>query len=159
MNITNVAVIGAGTMGNGIAHVFAQNGFKVNLVDVNPAQLEKARQTIAKNLDRQIAKGGLTEDQKQSTLANIASISDLATGVSAVGLVVEAATENADLKKKSVEAIMQPSFPFVDAQAPIEEVSKLITKDSNAVLMKDLAGVTHIITKHDIIHAVAYMGG
>lgn len=66
--------------------------------------------------------------------------------------------ENGDLKNKSISAVMQPPFPFVDAQAPIEEVSKLITKDSNAVLMKDLAGITHIITKHDIIHAVAYMG-
>jgi cystathionine beta-synthase len=66
--------------------------------------------------------------------------------------------ENGDLKNKSISSVMQPPFPFVDAQAPIEEVSKLITKDSNAVLMKDLAGTTHIITKHDIIHAVAYMG-
>jgi cystathionine beta-synthase len=66
--------------------------------------------------------------------------------------------ENGELKNKNISAVMQPPFPFVDAQAPIEEVSKLITKDSNAVLMKDLAGTTHIITKHDIIHAVAYMG-
>ena len=66
--IQNVGVIGAGTMGNGIAHVFAQNGFKVKLVDVNSSQLEKAVQTISRNLDRQIAKGTLTEEQKKNTL-------------------------------------------------------------------------------------------
>lgn len=126
MNITNIAVIGAGTMGNGIAHVFAQNGFKVNLVDVNPAQLEKARQTISKNLDRQIAKGGLSEEQKQTTLANISSVSDLATGVSGVGLVVEAATENADLKKKI--------FQLIDEAAPPDAI--LATNTSSISITK-----------------------
>ena len=111
MNITNVAVIGAGTMGNGIAHVFAQSGFKVNLIDVNPAQLDKARQTILKNLDRQIAKGALTEDQKQTTLSNISSVSDIATGVASVGLVVEAATENTELKRKIFQLIDEAAPP------------------------------------------------
>ena len=66
--IKNVSVIGAGTMGNGIAHVFAQAGFKVSLVDVNPSQLQRALDTINKNLDRQITKGTITEDQKKATL-------------------------------------------------------------------------------------------
>ena len=65
MNIKNVSVIGAGTMGNGIAHVFAQSGFKVNLVDVNPSQLQRALDTINKNLDRQLSKVTITEDQKK----------------------------------------------------------------------------------------------
>ena len=68
MSIKNVSVIGSGTMGNGIAHVFAQSGFTVNLIDVNPSQLQRALATITKNLDRQVAKGTLTEDQKKSTL-------------------------------------------------------------------------------------------
>jgi 3-hydroxybutyryl-CoA dehydrogenase len=100
MEINNVTVIGAGTMGNGIAHVFAQSGFKVNLVDVSAAQLEKAIQTISKNIDRQIAKGTVTEDQKKNTLANIHSVTDLAQGVKNADLVVEAATENTELKLK-----------------------------------------------------------
>jgi 3-hydroxybutyryl-CoA dehydrogenase len=100
MEINNVTVIGAGTMGNGIAHVFAQSGFKVNLVDVSAAQLEKAIQTISKNIDRQIAKGTVTEDQKKNTLVNIHSVTDLAQGVKNADLVVEAATENTELKLK-----------------------------------------------------------
>ncbi len=100
MSVKNIAVIGAGTMGNGIAHVFAQNGFPVTLIDVNAAQLEKAIQTISKNFDRQIAKGSATEDQKQSALKNITTSSDLAAGVKEVDIVVEAATENIDLKLK-----------------------------------------------------------
>ena len=98
--IKNVAVIGAGTMGNGIAHVFAQNGFKVNLVDVNSSQLEKAVQTISRNLDRQIAKGALNDEQKKNTLGNIETKNDLVNGVRDCQLVVEAATENVELKLK-----------------------------------------------------------
>src|SRR5581483_3784250 len=98
MNVQNVAVIGAGTMGNGIAHVFAQNGFAVNLVDVNAGQLEKALQTIQKNFDRQIAKGTATEEQKKAALANLTTHTDMAQGVHAASLVIEAATENIDLK-------------------------------------------------------------
>ena len=97
--IQNVAVIGAGTMGNGIAHVFAQNGFKVKLIDVNPAQLEKAIQTITKNFDRQVTKGTATEEQKKAALANIKTENDLG-AVKDCQLVVEAATENLELKIK-----------------------------------------------------------
>jgi 3-hydroxybutyryl-CoA dehydrogenase len=103
--IQQVAVIGAGTMGNGIAHVFAQNGFKVNLIDVNAAQVEKALQTIQKNFDRQIAKGNATEEQKKNALGNISTFNDLATGVKDCGLIVEAATENTDLKLKIFKQI------------------------------------------------------
>ncbi|MFN5134902.1 MAG: 3-hydroxyacyl-CoA dehydrogenase family protein [Chitinophagaceae bacterium] len=93
-----ISVIGAGTMGNGIAHVFAQSGFNVNLVDVHYSQLEKAMATIGKNLDRQVAKGALTEEQKQTTLKNISIKSDLIDGIKDAELIVEAATENINLK-------------------------------------------------------------
>lgn len=96
--IQQVSVIGAGTMGNGIAHVFAQAGYEVTLVDVQPAQLEKALATIGKNLDRQIAKGTCTEADKTSTLGRIRTSSVVAAGVQQAQLVVEAATENTDLK-------------------------------------------------------------
>ena len=94
----NISVVGAGTMGNGIAHVFAQNGFKVNLVDVSAAQLDRALATIGKNLDRQVAKGSLTEEQKQATLKNLTTVTSIIDGVKNADLVVEAATENVNLK-------------------------------------------------------------
>lgn len=94
----NISVIGAGTMGNGIAHVFAQSGFKVTLIDVQYSQLEKAIATITKNFDRQIAKGSATEEQKQTALKNIKPVTDLIEGVKDAELVVEAATENIELK-------------------------------------------------------------
>ena len=94
----NISVIGAGTMGNGIAHVFAQNGFAVTLIDVSAAQLEKAVATISKNLDRQVAKGSLTEEQKATALNNISTNTSIADGVQNAELIVEAATENINLK-------------------------------------------------------------
>lgn len=95
-----VAVIGAGTMGNGIAHVFAQNGFEVSLIDVSATQLEKAIATITKNMDRQVAKGSLTEEQKAQSLQCLTTHTSIAVGVKDAELVVEAATENVDLKLK-----------------------------------------------------------
>jgi 3-hydroxybutyryl-CoA dehydrogenase len=93
-----ISVIGAGTMGNGIAHVFAQAGFTVSLIDSQPNQLDKALKTIALNLDRQIAKGLLTTEAKAAALAAISIHPDIPTGVARAELVVEAATENTDLK-------------------------------------------------------------
>jgi 3-hydroxybutyryl-CoA dehydrogenase len=98
MSINNISVIGAGTMGNGIAHVFAQNGFTVNLIDVNPTQLQRALATIEKNLDRQIAKAAITEADKKTTIANITMLSDIHEGIKAADLVIEAASENIELK-------------------------------------------------------------
>ena len=95
-----IAVIGAGTMGNGIAHVFAQNGFAVHLIDVSQQALDKALATISRNLDRQLAKQAITEEDKQQTLHHLHTFTSLAAGVQDVQLVVEAATENADLKLK-----------------------------------------------------------
>ena len=105
--MTNIAVIGAGTMGNGIAHVFAQHGYKVTLIDVAAAQLQKAIDTISKNFDRQIAKGTLTEDQKQRAIANISTQTEIANGVKNAGLIVEAATENVNLKLQIFQQLDQ----------------------------------------------------
>ena len=99
-HIKNVTVIGSGTMGNGICHVFAQAGFKVNMMDINQAAMDKALLTIAKNMDRQIAKAAMTEEAKAAALANISTYTDMASAVKDADLVVEAATENIDLKLK-----------------------------------------------------------
>jgi 3-hydroxybutyryl-CoA dehydrogenase len=127
----NVAVIGAGTMGNGIAHVFAQNGFKVNLIDVNAAQLEKAIQTIQKNFDRQIAKGAATEEQKNNALANLTTFTDLAKGVDGTELVVEAATENIDLKLNI--------FKQLDSLAP---ANAMLATNTSSISITRIAAVT-----------------
>jgi 3-hydroxybutyryl-CoA dehydrogenase len=94
----NIAVIGAGTMGNGIAHTFAQSGFTVKLIDVSEKSLDKGMATIAANLDRMVAKGTITEEDKLKTIGNIITYTDIKDGVVGVDLVVEAATENIDLK-------------------------------------------------------------
>ncbi len=94
----NITVIGSGTMGNGIAHVFAQNGFKVSLMDISQPALDKAVAKIGKNFDRQINKGRLTEDDKTNALANITTFTELKQAVANADLVVEAATENEELK-------------------------------------------------------------
>jgi 3-hydroxybutyryl-CoA dehydrogenase len=96
----NVAVIGAGTMGNGIAHTFAQSGFNVQLIDISESSLEKGMATISKNLDRMVSKEKITDSDKQNTLNNITTHTDLVNGVKTAALVVEAATENVDLKLK-----------------------------------------------------------
>lgn len=129
--MTNISVIGAGTMGNGIAHVFAQTNFKVTLIDVNAAQLEKALATIAKNLDRQVTKGVLTEEQKAATLANLATETDVAKGVAAAHLVVEAATENIDLKLKI--------FKQMDEAAP---ANCILATNTSSISITKIAAAT-----------------
>jgi 3-hydroxybutyryl-CoA dehydrogenase len=98
--IKNVTVIGSGTMGNGIAHTFAQHGFKVSLVDISADALAKAVQTVANNLDRQLKKGSIDEQGKADTLTRIKTYTDLQQGASNAHLVIEAATENRDIKLK-----------------------------------------------------------
>jgi 3-hydroxybutyryl-CoA dehydrogenase len=137
----NVSVIGAGQMGNGIAHVFAQAGFTVTLIDVNASQLEKAIATIGKNFDRQIAKGSIAEDVKTSALNNINTSTDLAVGVANAQLVVEAATENIDLKLKI--------FKSIDEAAP--QGCILATNTSSISITKIAAATTrpqHVIGMH-----------
>src|SRR5690554_2844291 len=101
----NIAVIGAGTMGNGIAHTFAQSGFTVKLIDISEASLERGMKTIATNLDRMVAKGTITEDDKHKTIGNIITYTDMKDGVVGTDLVVEAATENVNLKLKIFEQL------------------------------------------------------
>jgi len=94
----NITVIGSGTMGNGIAHVFAQQGFQVSLVDLKEDFLQKAVSTISKNMDRQVAKRKLSEEDKTAALSRISTFTDLKSGVSSADLVIEAATENLSIK-------------------------------------------------------------
>lgn len=103
----NIAVIGAGTMGNGIAHTFAQKGFQVNLIDISEKSLEKGMATITTNLDRMVAKESITEADKAQTLSNITTFTSTEEGVNNVDLVVEAATENVDLKLKIFQQLSE----------------------------------------------------
>ena len=96
----NIAVIGAGTMGNGIAHTFAQSGYKVQLIDISEDSLKKGMDTISKNLDRMVAKEKISEEEKNQTLENITTFTEISDGVEYASLVVEAATENTELKLK-----------------------------------------------------------
>ena len=105
----NISVIGAGTMGNGIAHVFAQNGYQVNLIDVSQNALDKAILTISKNLDRMVKKEKITEENKNLTLKNLTTLTDLPKGVADADLVIEAATENFDIKSTIFKQIDQHS--------------------------------------------------
>ena len=107
----NISVIGAGTMGNGIAHVFAQHGFRVNLVDINQDQLDKAIQTITKNLDRQVSKGVIDENKKSETLQLVECHTNMENGIHESDLIVEAATENEDLKLKIFRQLDQLAKP------------------------------------------------
>ena len=132
MLLQNITVIGAGTMGNGIAHVFAQNGFKVTIVDLQKTQLEKALETINKNLDRQLSKGFITEVEKAKTLSNISTQTNLSLGVADADIVVEAATENIDLKLKI--------FCEIDASAPINAI--LATNTSSISITKIASATT-----------------
>lgn len=96
----NITVIGSGTMGNGIAHVFAQHGFEVSLVDINAPALDKAIQTITNNLDRQLKKGSIDEQDKANTLSRIKTYTDIREGAATANLIIEAATENREIKLK-----------------------------------------------------------
>jgi len=139
----NITVIGAGTMGNGIAHVFAQAGFNVNLADVNAAQLEKALSTIAKNMDRQVAKGTISEDQKQAALANITSYTNIADAVQSAELVVEAATENVALKLQI--------FKEIDAAAP---AGCILASNTSSISITKIASVTN---RPDLVIGMHFM--
>jgi len=127
----NISVIGAGTMGNGIAHVFAQNGFSVTLVDVMHGQLEKAMVTIGKNMDRQVSKGTLTAEAKASALSRITTSTIVADGVGNAELVVEAATENIDLKLKI--------FQQLDEAAP---KGCILASNTSSISITKIAAIT-----------------
>jgi 3-hydroxybutyryl-CoA dehydrogenase len=127
----NIAVIGAGTMGNGIAHVFAQFGYEVNLIDISQEALDRGIATITKNLDRQVAKEKISEEDKNATLSRINTHTDLAQGVSDRELVVEAATENVDLKLKI--------FKQMDDNAP---VGCILSTNTSSISITKIAAAT-----------------
>lgn len=127
----NVAVIGAGTMGNGIAHTFAQSGFKVQLIDISKSSLSKGIENISKNLDRMVAKGAITEAQKQETLGNITTFTNVSDGVEYASLVVEAATENLDLKLKI--------FKELDEACPEDTI---LATNTSSISITQIAAVT-----------------
>jgi len=126
-----IAVIGAGTMGNGIAHVFAQHQHQVNLIDVSGPALEKALATIGQNLDRQLAKGTITEEIKTQTLQNIRTFTVLSEGVKDASLVVEAATENVTLKLKI--------FAELDQYAPADAI---LATNTSSISITRIAAAT-----------------
>ncbi|GGK15684.1 3-hydroxybutyryl-CoA dehydrogenase [Yeosuana aromativorans] len=137
----NVAVIGAGTMGNGIAHTFAQSGFRVQLIDINDSALKKGMDTITKNLDRMLGKGTITEEQKSETLSNITTFTNITEGVEYASLVVEAATENIDLKLNI--------FKQLDEACP---EGTILASNTSSISITQIASVTsrpdHVIGMH-----------
>jgi 3-hydroxybutyryl-CoA dehydrogenase len=127
----NIAVIGSGTMGNGIAHVFAMTGHPVALIDISQDALNRGIATITKNLDRMVAKGSITETDKTNTLANIKTHTSIAEGVASAELVVEAATENIDLKLKI--------FKEIDEAAP---ANAILASNTSSISITKIASVT-----------------
>jgi 3-hydroxybutyryl-CoA dehydrogenase len=127
----NMAVIGAGTMGNGIAHSFAQSGYRVNLIDIDEIALNKALQTISKNLDRMLEKGVISNDQKTSTIKNITTYTDINKGVENTSLVVEAATEN--------EAVKIQIFKILDETSP---KNTILATNTSSISITKIAAAT-----------------
>lgn len=127
----NITVIGAGTMGNGIAHVFAMKGYKVSLVDVSQASLDKAMVTIGRNLDRMVAKERITEADKAATIGHITTYTEMKDGIAQADLVVEAATENVELKLKI--------FKQMDDLAPVDAI---LATNTSSISITKIAAVT-----------------
>ena len=139
----NVAVIGAGTMGNGIAHTFAQSGFKVQLIDISDAALKKGIDTITKNLDRMVAKEKISEAQKEETLGNITVYTSINQGVEYASLVVEAATENIDLKLNI--------FKQLDEACPEDTI---LATNTSSISITQIAAVT---SRPDMVIGMHFM--
>ncbi|MBI3218379.1 MAG: 3-hydroxybutyryl-CoA dehydrogenase [Bacteroidetes bacterium] len=139
--MNKVAVIGSGTMGNGIAHVFAQNGFKVSIIDISEEALKKAIATIDKNLSRQVEKGTITAEIKSQTLANLTTTTFMKEGLQDVELVVEAATENLDLKLKIFKDLDENTKP-----------GTILASNTSSISITKIASVTkspsHVIGMH-----------
>ncbi|MDR7128211.1 3-hydroxybutyryl-CoA dehydrogenase [Algoriphagus sp. 4150] len=128
----NISVIGSGTMGNGIAHVFAQHGYEVSLIDIKQDFLDKAMATIHKNLDRQVGKELISEDDKRATLGRIATFTDLEAGVKSADLVVEAATENMEIKLDL--------FRQIDRLSP---EAAILASNTSSISITKIASVTN----------------
>lgn len=153
----NITVIGAGTMGNGIAHVFAQTGFNTTIVDISETALEKAIQTITKNLDRMVAKGTITEVQKSDTLKNLSTSTSIEQGAANAELVVEAATENEGLKLKiftQLDAVCKPETILASNTSSIS-----ITKIAAATKRADKVIGMHFMNPVPVMKLVEIIRG
>lgn len=139
----NIAVIGAGTMGNGIAHTFAQSGFKVQLIDISEASLKRGIDTISRNLDRMVAKEKISESDKQETLNNITTFTSITAGVEYASLVVEAATENVDLKLNI--------FRELDEACPDDTI---LATNTSSISITQIAAVT---SRPDMVIGMHFM--
>ena len=153
----NIAVIGAGTMGNGIAHVFAQFGHTVTLIDVSQDALDKAKATITKNLDRQVTKGTLSEAEKLNTLSNITTDTSIENGVKNVQLVVEAATENIELKLKIFNELDRVCAPEVILASNTSSIS--ITKIASVTNRPDKVIGMHFMNPVPVMKLVEIIRG
>lgn len=153
----NITVIGAGTMGNGIAHVFAQNGYSVHLVDVNQDALDRGVATITKNLDRMIAKEKISEADKEATVARLNAVTDLETGCKDADLVVEAATENVDLKLKIFSQLEEFCAPETVLASNTSSIS--ITKIAAATKRADKVIGMHFMNPVPIMKLVEVIRG
>ncbi len=152
-----IAVIGAGTMGNGIAHVFAQFGYTVTLIDVSQAALDKALLTITKNLDRQVAKEAISASDKTSTLSNISLDTQMENGLQGVDLVVEAATENIDLKLKIFAELDRICAPEVILASNTSSIS--ITKIASVTNRPDKVIGMHFMNPVPVMKLVEIIRG
>lgn len=152
-----IAVIGAGTMGNGIAHVFAQYGYEVALIDISQAALDKGLQTIAFNLDRQVKKGIITDAQKAETLARLSTFTLLAEGIKEADLVVEAATESVDLKLKIFAELDTHTRPDVILATNTSSIS--ITKIASATKRPEKVIGMHFMNPVPVMKLVEVIRG
>jgi 3-hydroxybutyryl-CoA dehydrogenase len=153
----NIAVIGSGTMGNGIAHVFAQYGYSVSLIDISEEALKKAIATIEKNLGRQVEKGILTEEGKKKTLANLTTTTFLKEGVKDADLVVEAATETLDLKLKIFKEVDESTKPGTILASNTSSIS--ITKIASVTKSPDLVIGMHFMNPVPVMKLVEVIRG
>ena len=153
----NVAVIGAGTMGNGIAHTFAQHGYKVQLIDISRTAIDKGMSTIGKNLDRMISKEKITELDKLNTLKNIQTFTSIKEGVKYAGLVIEAATENRDLKLKIFKELDQ--FCAEDTILATNTSSISITKIASVTSRPEMVIGMHFMNPVPIMKLIEVIRG
>jgi 3-hydroxybutyryl-CoA dehydrogenase len=153
----NIAVIGSGTMGNGIAHVFAQQGYTVSLIDISEDALKKGLATIEKNLSRQVEKGTITEEVKKQALANLSSTTFLKEGVASADLIVEAATENIDLKLKIFREIDESTKPEAILASNTSSIS--ITKIASVTKSPDKVIGMHFMNPVPIMKLVEVIRG
>jgi 3-hydroxybutyryl-CoA dehydrogenase len=153
----NIAVIGSGTMGNGIAHVFAQYGYKVSLIDISAEALNKGVDTIRKNLDRQVSKGTITEENKDQTLQRISTFTEYKAALEGVDLIVEAATEHVDLKLKIFREISSFCGPETILASNTSSIS--ITKIASATSRPDKVIGMHFMNPVPVMKLVEVING